>query len=71
MDHPIRQFRTEKDMSLAALAEKVGRTKTQLSRWETGQRRIPAELVPKLSTLTGIPPHELRPDIYPAPETPE
>lgn len=70
MEHPIRTFRTERNMSLAALAVQLGRTKTAVSRWETGSRRIPAEIVPRLSEITGIKPHELRPDVF-APEAAE
>ena len=33
-----------------------------------GWRRVPAEHVMAVSRLTGIPPHQLRQDVFPAPE---
>lgn len=48
----------------AKVAAAFGITSQAVSQWT----RTPLSRVPKLSTLTGIPPHELRPDIYPAPE---
>lgn len=34
--------------------------------WKSG--RLPAERVGQIAKITGIPVHELRPDIFPAPE---
>lgn len=48
------------------LAGKItGITPQAISQW----RRVPAERVLEVERVTGVPRHELRPDIYPAPET--
>lgn len=48
------------------LAEKLpGKITPQaVSQW----KRVPAERVRDVSRITGVPPHELRPDIFGAPE---
>ncbi|HEX2554212.1 MAG TPA: Cro/CI family transcriptional regulator [Microvirga sp.] len=50
----------------AALARRLGISRNAVSEWRAKQR-IPVERVLDLERLTGIPRHELRPDIYPAP----
>jgi DNA-binding XRE family transcriptional regulator len=37
----IREFRKQLDMTQQALAEAVGCTRSALSEWETGSRRVP------------------------------
>jgi len=49
------------------LARRVGVDKSVVTRWAA--RRIPAERVLDIESATGIPRHELRPDIYPPPTT--
>lgn len=39
--------------------------KSTITRWERG--RVPAERVLDVERVTGVPRHELRPDLYPAP----
>jgi DNA-binding transcriptional regulator YdaS (Cro superfamily) len=50
-------------MSLEQLADIFGVNKTTVMRWE--DRRVPAERVIEIEARTGIPRHDLRPDIYP------
>lgn len=58
-----------KDRAVAAvggvtrLAEGLGLTRSAVSQW----KKIPVERVLEVERLTGVPRHEQRPDIYPAP----
>lgn len=52
----------DKDMRLADLARAVGVDRATAWRW--AQKRIPAERVAEVERVTGIPRHELRPDLY-------
>ena len=47
----------------AALALRLGITPKAIYQWPY----VPAERVGSVSALTGIPAHELRPDVFPAP----
>lgn len=59
-----------KGLKLSDVARAIGVNKSALTRWK--QRRVPAERVLDVERVTGIPRHELRPDLYPepAPATP-
>lgn len=59
----LRKFRDDTGTTLNAIAQKLGVHKSTVLRWEEGE--IPAERVLPLEKLTGVPRHELRPDIYP------
>jgi DNA-binding transcriptional regulator YdaS (Cro superfamily) len=48
----------------ASLARALGCHHTSISGW----RRVPAERVPAVAAITGIPRHEIRPDLYEAPQ---
>lgn len=48
----------------AKLGRTLGLSKTTVQSW-TGSR-VPAEWMPRVSAVTGIPMHELRPDLFPA-----
>jgi transcriptional regulator with XRE-family HTH domain len=63
---PLTLYRAAMGLSQEDLRVQLGISSTgTISKWEKG--RIPAERVLEVSRLTGIPPHRLRPDIYPAP----
>lgn len=53
----------ERAGGLTPLAEALGITVQAVSQW----KHVPVERVLAVSALTGLPPHELRPDIYPQP----
>ena len=50
-----------------ALARALGVRVESLYSWERSGR-VPAERVLELYRLTGVSPHELRPDLYPDPD---
>ncbi len=62
--HPVRAYRLRQKpaLTLEVLAGRVGTTKANLSRIETGQR-VSEDLLPKLVAETGIPAATLRPDL--------
>ena len=43
------------------VARSLGRTRQAVIQWE----RVPVEHVLRLESLSGVPRHELRPDVYP------
>ena len=47
------------------LAEALGKQPSTISQWKS----VPAEHVRKVEAFTGIPAHELRPDVFDAVET--
>lgn len=53
----------EKSGGLSALSRQIGITRQAISQWD----RIPAEQCRQVSEISGVPLHELRPDIYPEP----
>jgi len=57
---PLRQYRLKNALTLAGFGAMFGVNKTTILRWEAG--RVPAERLPEISRLTGIPAHVLRPD---------
>lgn len=62
----LADYRRVRGLSQMDLANKFGlKGSGTISKWENG--RIPAECVPMVSDVTGIPHHLLRPDIYPKP----
>lgn len=48
--------------SAAALAKLLGLERSTVSLWRKG--RVPAERVPEIEAKTGIPRHQLRPDLW-------
>ncbi len=46
------------------IADAVGRSEAAVSQWVHGERDIPADLVPQIEAVTGIPRHRLRPDLW-------
>jgi DNA-binding transcriptional regulator YdaS (Cro superfamily) len=51
--------------SVVALARALGVTSQAISQWH--KRHVPAERVLDVERATGVPRHELRPDLYPPP----
>lgn len=50
------------------LADRIGTTQSQVWYWlEKSKKGVPAEFCGPIEQATGVPRHELRPDIYPAP----
>lgn len=47
-----------------ALAREIGKTQGHISKW-LERRYLPAEVVLKIEQATGVPRHDLRPDLYP------
>jgi len=70
----LRSWRKAKGISIDDAGKLVGISGVQWHRYEAGTRRVSPEKVADVSRVTGIPPHELRPDLAdifgPAP-TPE
>lgn len=62
----LRYLLKAKGINLTGLAALIGVDKATTTRWS--QRRIPAERVLQVEKVTGVPRHELRPDIYPPTE---
>ncbi len=50
-------------ISLAALANRLGITRSACAQWD----RVPAERVGEVSRVTGLPKHVIRPDLHDAP----
>ena len=46
------------------VADAVGRSEAAVSQWVNGERDIPADLIPQVEAVTGIPRHKLRPDLW-------
>ncbi len=50
--------------SQTALATKIGKTQSHVSKW-LERNAVPADVVLAIENATGVPRHELRPDIFP------
>lgn len=64
-DHPLKIYRLSKEpkQSQEALADELGVARLTVLRWETGERKIDENLLPKIEEKTGIPAKDLRPDL--------
>jgi DNA-binding transcriptional regulator YdaS (Cro superfamily) len=52
-----------------ALAEAIGTGQSQVWYWlKRSKKGVPAEFVLKIEQATGVPRHEIRPDIFPPPQ---
>lgn len=58
-EHPLRQYRRDRSLTLEQLAAQVSTTAVTISRIETGQQRAGHKLLIRLSKATGIPIEEL------------
>lgn len=63
MENPLTAYRQRESITQADLAARLGVQPPAVCKWERG--RIPAERVLDVERVTGIPRHELRPDLYP------
>jgi len=52
----------------ANLGLKIGKSQAHVSVWVTRDKKAPADMVLKIEQVTGVPRHELRPDLYPPEE---
>lgn len=59
VDRLVEQFGSQ-----AALARELGISQPSVSDWRT-RGRVPAERVLDLERLSGVPRHDIRPDLYP------
>ena len=69
--HPIVNYRLSKAIGQRELADAVNVSVVQISRVETGSRMPSFSLAQRISRVTGVPLHDLRPDIYQASEPTE
>ena len=60
---PLIDYRKNRQITLERLANELGVAMVTLSRWEMGTRKIGVGSLPKVSLITGIPKHDLRPDL--------
>lgn len=63
----LRTWRLREQHSLEDAGRRLGISRTQMWRYETGKRRIPPEKVPAVSRITKIPRYKLRPDVFDKP----
>lgn len=63
---PLLRALKDKKMSMADIARSLSVQKSTVTRWF--QRQIPPERAHAVERVTGIPVHELRPDLWSPPE---
>lgn len=63
MESPLKLHRKNLGMSLKDGADHLGIAPSVLHKWEN--KRVPAEKAAFVSEKTGIPLHQLRPDVFP------
>lgn len=61
--HPFTKYRKSEKISKAKLAKRLGVSRASITRYESGEREVAIDLVPKFSEITKIPAEELRPDL--------
>jgi transcriptional regulator with XRE-family HTH domain len=62
----IFKYRLDHKLTQEQLAEQLGISKASVCRFESGVRKPSVKRVDKITELTGIPRHELRPDVWEA-----
>lgn len=63
----LHQYRTDRGLTLEAMADLFGVQKAAIWKWE--RRQVPADKVLEVERVTGISRHALREDVFgPAPE---
>lgn len=61
---PIRKYRIAKSLTAECVASWFGISEVTLRSYENGARKIPPEFAVAFEGRTGVPRHELRPDIF-------
>lgn len=56
-------FRRQSGLTLDAAADRLRVDRTTVLRWEKGRTLIPVKRLDDVERITGIPRHELRPDL--------
>ena len=59
----LRDWRKAKGITIEEAGSLVGVSGVQWHRYEAGSRRVSVDKVADVARVTGIPPHELRPDL--------
>lgn len=60
----IKAWRVGRKLSIEEAGSLIGVSGVQWHRYESGKRNVPAQKVHTLSKITGISPHDLRPDVF-------
>jgi transcriptional regulator with XRE-family HTH domain len=60
----LKQWITERGLTQAEAAKLLKADQSSVSRWTSGERKVPPNKVTHVSKVTGIPPYQLRPDIF-------
>jgi len=70
VDHPLRRFREQFDLSIQTMAHSLGVTKGTVSRIETGHMRCTAEMAVRIESVTmgHVRRDHLRPDLWSHPK---
>ncbi len=66
MSATLKDIRRARGLTLHQVADALGVHFTAVHKWEA--RGVPPERTLRLAEVLGVPPHTLRPDIYPPPE---
>lgn len=61
---PIRRYRAAEGLTAECVASWFGLSEVTLRSYENGARKIPPEFAVAFEARTGVPRHELRPDIF-------
>lgn len=62
-NHPLTVYREQHSLTRADLARDLSVSKTTITRWEEGKRKIDDTKITHVAKITGIPAKELRPDL--------
>ena len=66
MSATLKDIRRARGLTLHQVAQRLGVHFTAVHKWEA--RGVPAGRALRLAEVLDVPPHALRPDIYPPPE---
>ena len=65
----IKALLRDRGLKQRDLARALGVSEGRVSQWVAGNERIPAERAPAFAEALGLALHDVRPDIFRAPET--